>query len=212
VIATRHDGPAHASATVVLAPGAGAGMEHPFLASVARGLAAADLAVVRLDFPYRTAGRRAPDRMPVLQQALRDVVRDHVRGPFVLAGKSMGGRVATMVADELGAHGVVVFGYPFHPPAQPQRLRTAHLAALRTRTLLLQGERDEFGTREEVEGYALSPAIELAWFADGDHSLVPRARSGFTAAAHLATAIGLAVAFVRAVGTAPTAPGAVTGS
>jgi predicted alpha/beta-hydrolase family hydrolase len=200
VIATRHDGPAHASATVVLAPGAGAGMEHPFLASVARGLAAADLAVVRLDFPYRTAGRRAPDRMPVLQQALRDVVRDHVRGPFVLAGKSMGGRVATTIADEISAAAVVVFGYPFHPPRQPQRPRTAHLAALATPTLILQGERDVFGTRTEVATYELSPRIEIAWFADADHSLVPRQRSGFTAAGHLEGAIARAVGFVEALG------------
>ncbi len=201
MIATLHDGPADAPATVVLAPGAGAGMEHPFLAAVARGLAAAGIAVVRMDFPYRTTKRRVPDAMPVLQAAMREVVRAHVRTPFVLMGKSMGGRVATTVADELVARGVVVFGYPFHPPAQPQRLRTAHLAALRTPTLILQGERDEFGTRDDVAGYTLAPAIEVVWFADGDHSLAPRARSGFTARQHLATAIERAVAFVRAVDT-----------
>ena len=198
MIATLHDGPAAGRATVVLAPGAGAGMEHPFLAAVAHGLAAAGLVVVRMDFPYRTAGRRAPDRLPVLLEAMRAVVRDHVRTPFVLMGKSMGGRVATMLGDELGARGVVVFGYPFHPAGQPAKLRTAHLATLRTPTLILQGERDELGTRAEVAGYALSPAIEVVWFADGDHSLAPRRASGFTRAQHLATAIDRAVAFVRA--------------
>lgn len=199
-VAVLHDGPADAPATVVLAPGAGAGMAHPFLAAVARGLADAGLAVVRLDFPYRTAGKRAPDPMPVLQAALREVAAAALaRGPVVLAGKSMGGRVATMVADELGAAGVVVFGYPFHPPGKPQQLRTAHLAALRTRTLILQGERDEFGTRDDVAGYTLSPAITVEWFVDGDHSLQPRKASGATKEGHLARAIAAAAAFARQV-------------
>jgi uncharacterized protein len=197
VIATLRDGPADGPLTVVLAHGAGAGMAHPFLATVARGLAAAGLPVVRFDFPYRTAQKRMPDRMPVLQDAMLTVVRDYAPGPFVLAGKSMGGRVATMIADELGARGAVVFGYPFHPPDKPEQLRTAHLAALRTPTLILQGERDEFGTREEVAGYTLSPAIHVEWFVDGDHSLVPRASSGFKAAQHLARAIDLTIAFAR---------------
>jgi predicted alpha/beta-hydrolase family hydrolase len=172
-------------------------MNHRFLAGVAAHLAAAGLPVVRFDFPYRTAGRKVPDRMPVLQAALRDVVRDHARGPLVLMGKSMGGRVATMLADELGARGCVVFGYPFHPPDDPANLRTAHLATLRTPTLILQGERDEFGTPAEVATYSLSAAITVQWFADGDHSLVPRRASGCTAAAHFATACAAALAFVR---------------
>jgi hypothetical protein len=199
VIATLRDGPARAAATVVLAHGAGAGMLHPFLTAIARGFAAADLGVVRFDFPYRTNKRRLPDPMPVLQAALREVVREHVHGPFVIAGKSMGGRVATMVGDELRANGIVVFGYPFHPPRRPAELRTQHLAALRTPTLILQGERDEFGARDEVAGYALSPAISIEWFGDGDHSLAPRRSSGFTAAQHVARAIEVAIAFVRSV-------------
>lgn len=198
MVPVLRDGPDDAPATVVLAHGAGAGMTHAFLAAVAAGIAAAGYAVVRFDFPYRAAKKKVPDAMPVLQDALRSVVHEHARGPFVLAGKSMGGRVATMVADELGARGVVVFGYPFHPPAKPQQLRTAHLATLRTPTLVLQGERDEFGTRDEVAGYTLSPAIEVLWLPDGDHSLAPRRRSGFTPQQHLATAIARAVAFVRA--------------
>ena len=90
----------------------------------------------------------------------------------------------------------MVFGYPFHPPKEPLRLRTAHLATLRVRTLILQGERDPFGTRDEVAGYGLSPAITVQWLADGDHSLAPRKSSGHTAAGHLAPAIAAAVAFV----------------
>jgi predicted alpha/beta-hydrolase family hydrolase len=198
VTTVLRDGPP-GPATVVLATGAGAGMAHPFLQTVAAGLAAAGLAVVRFDFPYRAAGKGRPDPMPVLQDALRAVVREHCRARFVLAGKSMGGRVASMLADELHACGCVVFGYPFHPPDQPTKLRTAHLATLRTPTLILQGERDEFGTRAEVAAYPLSPAIEVQWLIDGDHSLVPRKASGGTAAGHLASAIAAAAAFAKRV-------------
>lgn len=197
----RLDGPADAPITAVLAHGAGAGMDHTFLARIAAGLALRGIRVVRFEFPYmrarRGGARRGPDRMPVLQQAMREVARAQP-GAVALLGKSMGGRVATMLADELGARCVVVFGYPFHPPEEPGKLRTAHLAALRTPTLILQGERDEFGTRDEVAGYALSPAIAVEWFADGDHSLAPRKKSGFTAEQHLAAAIERAAAFVLA--------------
>lgn len=199
MIRTLVDGLEHANGTVVLAHGAGAGMTHTFLASVASGLAKSGLRVVRFDFPYRTAQKRVPDPMPVLQATLRQVITDHARDPCVLMGKSMGGRVATMIADAVQARGVVVFGYPFHPPGKPLQLRTAHLAALRTPTLILQGERDEFGTRDEVATYALSPAIEVDWFVDGDHSLAPRRKSGFTPAQHLDRAIARAAAFARTV-------------
>lgn len=196
-----HDGPRDAATTVVLAHGAGAGMEHGFLAGVAAGLAEAGLHVVRFEFPYlrdaRAGHPRAPDRLPVLQQCLREAVAACAPQRLVLAGKSMGGRVATTIADELGAAAVVVFGYPFHPPRKPEQLRTAHLATLRTPTLILQGERDPFGTREEVAGYTLSPAITVQWFADGDHSLVPRKRSGHTAEGHFAAAVSAAVAHCR---------------
>ena len=202
-IPVLQNGPEHSPATVVLAHGAGAGMEHPFLTAVAAALGDAGLQVVRFEFPYqreaRTGARRAPDPLPVLQATMREVAAAHARGPFVLAGKSMGGRVATTIADELRAAGVVVFGYPFHPPKQPQVLRTAHLAALQTPTLILQGERDPFGTRDDVAGYTLSPAIEVEWLPDGDHSLVPRKKSGHTAEQHLATAINRAAEFVRRV-------------
>lgn len=113
-------------------------------------------------------------------------------GPLIIGGKSMGGRVASMVADELFAAGKIVgllcLGYPFHPPAKPAQLRTAHLAELKTPTLICQGTRDEFGTRAEVSGYLLSDRIEILWLEDGDHDLKPRKSvSGFTAADHLQT-------------------------
>ena len=124
-------------------------------------------------------------------------------GPLVIGGKSMGGRVASMVADELFADGKIAgllcLGYPFHPPAKPDQLRTKHLAELATPTLICQGTRDEFGSREEVAGYDLSERIELLWLEDGDHDLKPRKSiSGFSAADHLRTmAEGVSTWFER---------------
>ena len=104
----------------------------------------------------------------------------------------MGGRVASMVADELHARrriaGLLCLGYPFHPVGKPAQLRTAHLAKLKTPTLICQGTRDPFGTRDEVAGYTLSKAIEILWLEDGDHDLRPRKSvSGFSMADHLKT-------------------------
>ncbi|MCA8953094.1 MAG: dienelactone hydrolase family protein [Planctomycetes bacterium] len=178
-------------------------MDHPWMQQVAAGLAARGLRVARFEFPYmhgrRTGVRRGPDRMPVLQDCLRAAVAAATAGGrsrLALAGKSMGGRVATMLADELGAAAVVVFGYPFHPPRRPNELRTAHLATLATPTLILQGDRDPFGVPDEVDSYDLSPAITVEWLPDGDHSLAPRKRSGHSAEGHLAHAIAAAAAFV----------------
>ncbi len=201
------DGPADADVTVLFAHGAGAGMQHPWMATVAAGLADMGLRVVRFEFPYmrkRADGkRRGPDRMPGLQDALREAaaaaMADAVAGArLALAGKSMGGRVSTMLADELEASACVALGYPFHPPGKPENLRTAHLLDLATPTLILQGERDPFGGPDEVAGYPLSENIQVQWLPDGDHSLAPRKRSGHTAEEHLETAIRAAAEFVRA--------------
>jgi uncharacterized protein len=194
------DGPEGAP-LVALAHGAGAPMDSPFLATVAAGLAARGLRVLRFEFPYMAARRRGerrpPDREPVLR-ATWAAVADELGGAarVVFAGKSLGGRIASLVADELGARAVVAFGYPFHPPQEPAKLRTAHLAELTTPMLILQGTRDPFGGREEVADYRLSPAIELHWLEDGDHSFVPRLRSGHTEAEHLAAAVAAAAEFI----------------
>lgn len=199
------DGAPGAGPTVLLAHGAGAGCRSPFVAEVAAGLAARGLRVARFDFPYMAARaggvRRAPDPAPRLMAWLRAAAAAAAADPagLVLAGKSMGGRIATMVADGLGVAGVVVFGYPFHPPRQPGRLRIAHLQALRTPCLVLQGERDPFGVPGEVAAYPLSPAITVQWLADGDHSLAPRKGSGLSAQAHRSAAIEAAAAFARRV-------------
>src|SRR5436309_2495547 len=144
------DGPENGP-TVVLAHGAGAPMDSPFLNVVAAGLAAAGLRAVRFEFPYmrrrREAGeRRAPDREPVLRAAWKEAIAALGGGErLVIGGKSLGGRMASLVADEAGVRGLVCLGYPFHPPGQPERLRTKHLQDLRTPALFVQGTRDALG-------------------------------------------------------------------
>lgn len=182
------DGPADAAATLVLAHGAGAPMDSPFLNTIAAGLARDGLRVVRFEFPYmrarRESGRRgAPDREPALRQSWHDVISHLGGGERVfIGGKSLGGRIASLIAEEAGARGLVCLGYPFHPPGQPNRPRTGHLENLLTPTLLVQGTRDPFGRPQDVAGYSLSPRIRMAWIEQGDHSFKPPARSGRTEA------------------------------
>lgn len=171
-------GPENGKHVFLFAHGAGAPMDHAWMNTVAKAMGEEGIRVVRFEFPYmaarRTGGKKggAPDRQPVLLDTWRQVIEEHGGGGKVcIGGKSMGGRMASMVADEMGVRGLVCFGYPFHPPGKPEQLRTAHLEHLRTRTLILQGTRDPFGTREDVAAYKLSPAIRVEWVEKGDHSL-----------------------------------------
>jgi predicted alpha/beta-hydrolase family hydrolase len=196
-------GPADASHTLVLAHGAGGPMDAPFMNKVADGLAARGVRVVRFEFPYmaarRTGGKKggAPDRPAVLIASWEQVVEELGGGArLFIGGKSMGGRIASMVADRLGVHGLVCLGYPFHPPGQPAKLRTEHLRDLATTALILQGERDPFGTRDEVPGFGLSKRIEVVWVPDGDHSFKPRKSSGASEAGNLALAIEEMATFI----------------
>lgn len=191
------DGPEEADVTILLAHGAGAPMDSASMTATAKALAAGGFRVARFEFPYmaarREGARKPPPRAETLNPEYRAAVAElGARGPLIIGGKSMGGRVASMVADELHRQGAIAgllcLGYPFHPPGKPEQLRTKHLATLETSTLVCQGTRDEFGTREEVPGYTLSPAIEILWLEDGDHDLKPRKSvSGFSAADHLKT-------------------------
>ena len=198
------DGPEGAAHRIALAHGAGAPMDDLFMTAIATGLAARGLRVARFEFPYMAARRRGvrkgPDRAPVLLATWREAI-EQLGGArdLVVGGKSLGGRMASLVADEAGARGLVCLGYPFHPPGKSEQLRTAHLAALRTPALIVQGTRDPFGTPDEVAGYALSPSIRVHWIADGDHSLAPRKTSGRTKREALEEAIGAVAAFVAAL-------------
>ena len=204
------DGPDAAPATLLLAHGAGAPMDSPFMAAIASGLAESGWRVVRFEFAYmarmRETGRRhGPDRIPVLQEAFRQQVRLEMKQqpdrPVLIGGKSMGGRVASLLVDELaasdGVRGCLCLGYPFHPPGKPQQLRTEHLAGLQTSTLIMQGERDGFGRREEVETYSLSAELQLHWIPSGDHSFKPTRSSGLSEAENWATAVALGDQFLR---------------
>lgn len=201
------DGPVNAPLIVALAHGAGAPMDSPFMEAVAAGLAGYGLRVARFEFPYmakhRLGGSRTPpDRTPVLLQTWRAVIDRLGRNTLVIGGKSMGGRIASMVAAELEAEGapvrgVACLGYPFHPPGKPEGLRAGHLGGIQTPTLILQGERDPFGRREEIEGYTLSKAVRLHWLPDGDHGLKPRKASGRRETENLADAVAALVHFTR---------------
>lgn len=197
-----YDGPPRAPIRLVLAHGAGAPMDSPFMETIAKGVAKSGTRVARFEFPYmaarRIGGRRgAPDREAVLLDAWRRAIGKLGDPPhLVIGGKSLGGRMASMVADEMKVAGLVCLGYPFHPPGNPERTRTKHLETMRTPALILQGARDSFGKPDEVARYKLSPRIRIEWLEDGDHSFKPRASSGRTEEQNLDRAIAEIVKFI----------------
>lgn len=195
------DGPAKAPTTVILAHGAGAGMNSAFMEFFAHGLAGGKLRVVRFEFPYmaqRTIGgpRRPPDRVAVLRQAWLDVIHSLRCQRLVIGGISLGGRIASTIADEVQATGLVCLGYPFHPTGKSSQTRIEHLRAIKTPTLILQGTRDPLGSRDEVLGYSLAAAIRLHWLEDGEHSFEPRKASGRTEAENWQEAVDAVLNFV----------------
>ncbi|AZQ67940.1 alpha/beta hydrolase [Silicimonas algicola] len=189
------DGPQDASVTVLFAHGAGAPMDSPSLDATVKAFAGRGLRVARFEFGYmaarRTGTRRPPPRAEALEPEYFAAIDALERpGRLVIGGKSMGGRVASMVAealyDEGKIAGLLCLGYPFHPPSKPHQLRTQHLLTLTVPTLICQGTRDEFGAVEEVPGYALPQSIEILWLEDGNHDLTPRKKiSGHTKSEHL---------------------------
>jgi hypothetical protein len=185
--ATHYEPATPVGAWLVLAHGAGAGQRHPFMVSISKALAGRGVDVVTFNFPYMEQKRRAPDRAPVLEDCFRVVIAAvgdqrslNNRGLFI-GGKSMGGRMAThLAAQGMDAlHGVIALGYPLHPPGKPEQMRTAHLPAITAPVLIVQGERDAFGTPAE-----LAPAIKsmradvtLHVVPGGDHSLTVKGRT-----------------------------------
>lgn len=182
--------------TLILAHGAGAPMDSGFMNEMATLLAVQGVNVLRFEFPYmaqrrQDGGKRPPNPAPKLLECWRDVyatVRPYVAGRLAIGGKSMGGRMASLLADEVGADALVCLGYPFYAVGKPEKPRVEHLAALKTRTLIVQGERDALGNREVVQGYALSPSLEVAWLVAGDHDLKPLKASGFSHEQHMEAA------------------------
>jgi uncharacterized protein len=168
----------HALAGLVLAHGAGAGQTSQFMVQAAGGLASRGVTTATFDSPYMEAGRKVPDRAPILEEAWRNAIaemRTRIDDlPLFIGGKSMGGRIASQVASQGSAaplHGLVFLGYPLHPPGKPEQRRDAHLPAIKEPMLFVQGTRDAFGTAAEIQ--ALLPRLQHATLHEingGDHS------------------------------------------
>lgn len=194
----------------VFSHGAGAPANSDFMQQVAEGLAGEGIRVARFNFPYMTkrledGKRRPPDRQPKLLAHFADVLQD-LGQPVVIGGKSMGGRMASLLAANVDdtavgvlaqIKGCACLGYPFHPNGKPEKLRIDHFAAIAAPTLIIQGSRDSMGTREEVAGYELPETLQWQWLEDGNHDLKPRVASGFTHDQHLATTIQVLAAFIK---------------
>ncbi|MCR4379386.1 MAG: alpha/beta fold hydrolase [Rhodospirillales bacterium] len=205
------DGPDDAPFTIALAHGAGAAMDSPFMQAFAEGLAARGLRCVRFEFPYMAARRvdgkkRPPDRAPVLIETWRTVIAHLNHGSLVIGGKSMGGRIASMVAHALEdedqpVRGLICLGYPFYPPGKPEKAagRLTHLTTLKTPTSIVQGTRDTFGGYEQVAALAFSPMVRVKWLEDGDHGFKPRKASGRSELQNWNEALDAMDAFVRAL-------------
>ena len=181
------DGPEGARVTLLLAHGAGAPMDSGWMNDIATLLAAQGIRVARFEFAYMAARRQGQRKPPPRAESLMGEYlaavealsgQGEVKDKLFIGGKSLGGRVASMVADRLFEEeriaGLICLGYPFHPPGQPEKLRTGHLKDLSAPTLICQGTRDPFGTEQEVAGYGLAASITLHWLADGDHDFKPR--------------------------------------
>ena len=187
-------------AVLTLAHGAGAGSDSPFMEELSNAIAHHDIQVVRFNFPYmvrakKEGGRRPPDRAPQLLVAFRDIVSEISKDrsdsiPLLIGGKSMGGRMATLLAaeDAPDVDAVCVFGYPFHPPGKPQTLRIDHLPQIPVPVLICQGTRDAFGARDEVASLDLGPAVSFHWAESGNHDLKPLKASGYSQTDHIEAA------------------------
>lgn len=200
-------------AQIIFAHGAGADMHHDFMLQITRLLNQANMNVLRFNFPYMdkriALGKRyPPDRMPKLIECYKQVINDFVVThkkskdlPLFIGGKSMGSRVAaTLGSDEAileKIQGVFCLGYPFHPPKKAEKLRLEPLQNTRKKTLIIQGERDTLGSQVEIKQYDIASLCQLLFVADGDHSLKPRVKSGFTHLQHMKSAVRAIAQFVQ---------------
>jgi len=199
--------PSEPWAQLFLAHGAGAGWHHEWLNTMAQYLAEQGVWVRRLEFPYaqqmrETGKRRPPQPVAQLQDYFAELLfqQREEKLPCFVGGKSMGGRVATMLAAAevpIAVNGVIAFGYPFHPVKKSENLRLTPLQQSRIPVLVVQGTRDAFGTKDDVLGYELGDNVELAWLEDGDHDFKPRKASGLTQPGLMKQAALAAASFMR---------------
>ncbi|MEZ8724635.1 alpha/beta family hydrolase [Vibrio pomeroyi] len=190
--------------TFIFAHGAGAGMDHEFMQSVAKGLAFKGIRVIRFNFPYmikraEDGKRRPPDRAPKLLEAYQEIIEQCDADMLVIGGKSMGGRMASHLSELDKVAAMACLGFPFHPPGKPEKYKGEHLAELTKPCLILQGERDTFGKREEFADFNLSDSIRVEFIPDGDHSFKPRKSSGYTEQQNIALTVEKLSAFIKEV-------------
>ncbi|CDU02752.1 putative Alpha/beta hydrolase [Vibrio coralliirubri] len=190
--------------TFIFAHGAGAGMDHEFMQSVAKGLAFKGIRVIRFNFPYmikraEDGKRRPPDRAPKLLEAYQEIIEQVDADKLVIGGKSMGGRMASHLSEVDKVAAMACLGFPFHPPGKPEKYKGEHLAELAKPCLILQGERDTFGKREEFADFDLSDSIRVEFIPDGDHSFKPRKSSGYTEQQNIALTVEKLAAFIKEV-------------
>jgi predicted alpha/beta-hydrolase family hydrolase len=206
----------NARAQVIFAHGAGANMSHEFMDEISSLLNRAGINVLRFNFPFMnrralTGIKYPPDKMPKLLACYEDVIGNAVDElasyelPLFIGGKSMGSRVAaTLVADseELNTSllnkisGVFCLGYPFHPAKKPEKLRLEPLVNAKKPVLIVQGDRDTLGNKAEISSYQLPQHCQCIFLEDGDHSLKPRVKSGYTQQAHMNRAVEEIVQFI----------------
>ena len=183
-VSARYGRPRSPSATIVVAHGAGAGMDHPFIAGFASACVDEGLAALRFNFPYIESGRRAPDTEAVLRDtwraAFEAAVARRKKEPLWASGKSLGGRIASMCAagEEIDPAGLIFLGYPLHPPGKPERIRDEHLSRIRVPMLFLQGTSDPFASPDLLQGVVkkLGARATLVPFEGGGHSFEVRGR------------------------------------
>jgi len=190
--------------TFIFAHGAGAGMDHEFMQSVAKGLAFKGIRVVRFNFPYmikraEDGKRRPPDRAPKLLEAYQEIIEQCDADRLVIGGKSMGGRMASHLSELDKVAAMACLGFPFHPPGKPEKYKGDHLAELAKPCFILQGERDTFGKREEFADFNLSDSIRVEFIPDGDHSFKPRKSSGYTEQQNIALTVEKLSSFIKEV-------------
>ncbi|MEW6981954.1 alpha/beta family hydrolase [Colwelliaceae bacterium 6471] len=204
MISTLLNSATQARALLIFAHGAGADMNHPFMANIADKLGQYGIEVLRFNFPYmdkriKDGKRRPPDRMPALLSCYETIIAElDSELPLFIGGKSMGGRVAASLAKESPGKigGVVCLGYPFHPSKKPEKLRLEPLQNIDRPVLILQGQRDALGAEIEIADYEISSRCELRYFVDGDHDLKPRVKSGYTHQQHIEGAIQQILRFI----------------
>ena len=191
----------------VFSHGAGAPLTSDFMETVSVGLAEQGVRVARFNFNYmqqrvETGSRRPPERAPHLLKQFLEVVQ-RLDQPMVIGGKSMGGRMATLLAAESSPEqlkqvkGIACLGYPFHPQGKPEKLRIEHLASIKQPVAIIQGSRDKLGDQNEVISYSLPNTFQWCWLEDGDHDFKPRVKSGLTHQQHIQSSITYLAAYIK---------------